>query len=124
MRKRFLLVLCALFALAVATLSAADVTGKWTAEVQGRNGPRTVTFDLKQDGSNLTGTMQGMGPEPVNISNGKVDDDNLSFVVRREFNGNEMKINYTGKLESGNLVMKSQREGSDRVMEFTAKKAS
>jgi len=124
MRKRFLLVLCALFALAVATLSAADVTGKWTAEVQGRNGPRTVTFDLKQDGSNLTGTMQGMGPEPVNISDGKVDGDNLSFVVRREFNGNEMKINYTGKLEGGNLVMKSQREGSDRVMEFTAKKAS
>ena len=124
MRKRFLLVLCALFALAVATLSAADVTGKWTAEVQGRNGPRTVTFDLKQDGSNLTGTMQGMGPEPVNISDGKVDGDNLSFVVRREFNGNEMKINYTGKLDGGNLVMKSQREGSDRVMEFTAKKAS
>ena len=119
-----MLILCALFALAVATLSAADVTGKWTAEVQGRNGPRTVTFDLKQDGSNLTGTMQGMGPEPVNISDGKVDGDNLSVVVRREFNGNEMKINYTGKLEGGNLVMKSQREGSDRVMEFTAKKAS
>jgi len=124
MRKRSMLILCALFALAVATLSAADVTGKWTAEVQGRNGPRTVTFDLKQDGSNLTGTMQGMGPEPVNISDGKVDGDNLSFVVRREFNGNEMKINYTGKLDGGNLVMKSQREGSDRVMEFTAKKAS
>ena len=124
MRKRSFLIFCALFALTVATLSAADVTGKWTAEVQGRNGPRTVTFDLKQDGSNLTGTMQGMGPEPVNISDGKVDGDNVSFVVRREFNGNEMKINYTGKLEGGNLVMKSQREGSDRVMEFTAKKAS
>lgn len=124
MRRQFLFVLGALFVLVAATAMAADVTGKWTAEVQGRNGTRTVTFDLKQDGSTLTGTMQGMGPQPVEISDGKVDGDNISFVIRREFNGNEMKINYTGKLEGGNLVMKSQREGSDRVMEFTAKKSS
>ena len=39
---------------------AADVTGKWTAEVQGRGGnPMTVTMNLKADGNNLTGTVSG-----------------------------------------------------------------
>jgi hypothetical protein len=121
---RTILVLCTLFVLAATTLAAADVTGKWTAEVQGRNGPRTVTFTLKQDGSKLTGEMQGMGPEPAQISDGKVSGDNISFTVKREFNGNEMKINYTGKVEGDSLKMKSQREGGDRTQEFTAKKVS
>ena len=123
MRLRSILVLFTLFVLAAMILAAADVTGKWTAEVQGRNGPRTVTFNLKQDGSTLTGTMEGMGPEPASITNGKVEGNNVSFTIKREFNGNEFVVNYTGTLEGDSLKMKSQREGADRVQEFTAKRA-
>ena len=64
---------------------AADVTGKWVAEQPGRNGgpPRQTTFDLKQDGSKLTGSMTGgMGrgggggaPAAIEITDGKVDGD-------------------------------------------------
>ena len=36
-------------------LWAADVTGKWTFEQEGRNGTQTVTMDLKASGSTLTG---------------------------------------------------------------------
>jgi hypothetical protein len=45
------------------SLLAADVTGKWVAEQPGRNGgpPRQTTFDLKADGTKLTGTMLGGG---------------------------------------------------------------
>jgi hypothetical protein len=39
---------------------AADVNGKWTAEMQGRDGQTmTTTFNLKADGSALTGTVSG-----------------------------------------------------------------
>ncbi len=51
-------------AVLVATVSvsayAADVTGKWTAQVAGRDGQtREQTFTFKVDGETLTGTVKG-----------------------------------------------------------------
>jgi hypothetical protein len=103
---------------------AADVTGKWAAEVQGRNGQtRNVSFAFKQDASTLSGTMVGPMGREVEITNGKVDGDNLSFDVNMEFQGNAVTIHYTGTVEGNSIKMKSQREGSDRTQEFTAKKS-
>ena len=82
--------------------SAADVTGKWTAEVQGRNGPQTQTFMLKQDGSNLTGSIAG-GRGDQTISEGKVDGDNISFVTVLSFNGNEIKVSYKGVVKGDTI---------------------
>lgn len=44
-----------IFALGSVTALAADFNGKWTAEVQGRNGAQTITFDFHVDGATLTG---------------------------------------------------------------------
>ena len=52
---------------------AADVTGKWVAETQGRNGPTQNTFTFKVEGAKLTGTLQGAEGEPAEIIEGKVD---------------------------------------------------
>ncbi len=90
----------ALLALGCMVALGADVTGKWTAD-NGRGG--TQTFDLKQDGSNLTGTVSGGRGGAVDISNGKVDGDNVSFEVVREFNGNSVTIKYSGSV-SGNSM--------------------
>ena len=114
-----------LFALAALTFGA-DATGKWTAEMPGRNGgpPRTTTFNLKQDGAALTGTTTGMGGRENPISEGKVDGDKLSFAVKMEFNGNEMKMLYTGMVEGDELKLKQTREGGDQpARDITAKKA-
>lgn len=103
---------------------AADVSGKWTAEVAGRNGQtRTQNFTFKAEGAKLTGSVGGpQGDTP--IADGKVDGDKISFTVTREFNGNTMKMNYTGTLAGDEIKMKSTREGADRVQEFTAKRAN
>src|SRR5436305_4187727 len=124
MRHRSLFSLLSVLVLGALTLMAADVTGKWAAEVQGRNGEtRNISFNFKQDGSTLTGNMVGRQGHEVEITNGKIDGDNLSFDVNMEFQGNAVKIHYTGTAEGDNIKMKSQREGSDRVQEFTAKKS-
>ncbi len=118
--KKILLSLIAVGAMAF----GADVTGKWTAEVQGRNGQtRTTTFTLKQDGGALTGTVSGMGGRENPISEGKVDGDKVSFAVKVEFNGNEMKMLYSGKVEGEELKLKMGREGGDNMRDITAKKA-
>ena len=102
---------------------AADVTGKWSAEVQGQNGQaRTQNFDFKADGNKLTGSLEGrQGATP--ITDGKIDGDTISFNVVREMNGNTMKSVYVGKLSGDTIAFKMTMEGRDGpAREFTAKK--
>jgi hypothetical protein len=123
MRIRVLAGLCLAALLFTVTALAADVAGTWTGEQEGRNGPMTVTFNFKTDGSTLTGTVSTPRGE-TQISDGKVDGDNVSFAVVREFNGNTMKINYTGKVSGDEMKLKVSREGSDRSRELTLKRSS
>src|SRR5260370_33354824 len=77
---------------------AGDVSGKWTAQVPGRNGNmREVTFQLKADGENLNGTMSGRNGD-IQISEGRASGDNVSFSVTQELDGNTGKQPFSGKL--------------------------
>src|ERR1700687_3568829 len=93
MTKKLLFVMTILLVASFA-LMAADVSGKWTFEQPGRGGNpgRPVTITLKADGSTLTGTIPGGGrggapADPIAISDGKIDGNNISFTVKREMNG-------------------------------------
>jgi hypothetical protein len=82
---------------------AADVTGKWTAEVPGRQGnTQETTFNLKADGGTLTGTVTNRRGDSE-IKDGKVDGDNISFVVVRTLGDNEIKQTYKGAV-SGDTI--------------------
>ncbi len=119
MKLRALLLGCLL---AVAAF-AADVNGKWTAEMEGRNGQTmTIGFNLKADGNTLTGTVSGRMGDTA-ISNGKVDGDNVSFDVVREFNGNSFTQHYTGKL-SGDTIQFKVEGSRGPAREMTAKRAT
>lgn len=109
-------VVCALIAV------AADVTGKWVAQVPGRdNQTREVTYKLKADGAALTGSMSGPQGADVAISDGKIEGDNISFSVKLEFNGNSMVRSYTGVVAGDEIKMKSQTQRG--AQEFVAKRA-
>ena len=41
-----------------------------------------------------------------------------------EFNGNQMKFVYKGKVAGDEIKFTRQRDGDDRVQEFTAKRSS
>jgi len=116
---------CTIFLLLLAAVAvfAADATGKWVAQVPGRNGQmREVTFNLKADGSALGGTVSGRQGD-VKISDGKIDGDSLSFTQVMEFNGNSVKLIYKGKISGDEIKFTREREGGEPV-EFTAKRAS
>jgi len=102
---------------------AADVSGKWTAEVQGRNGTMTQTYTFKVDGSTLTGTVDAGRGGPAEIKNGKIDGDTITFEVVREFNGNTFTSKYTGTV-SGDEIKFSIDMGRGQPREVTAKRAS
>jgi hypothetical protein len=122
---RILLIGC----LAAAALWAADVTGKWTAEMQGRNGnTMTITMNLKADGDKLTGTVSGSRGGEAEISDGKVQGDNISFKVVREFNGNQITSLYKGKVDGDTIHFSMTMEGGPmsggQPREFDAKRAT
>jgi hypothetical protein len=116
------LMLAVLF-LALGTVSAlaADFNGKWTGDVTTPRGTQTLTFDFKVDGAALTGTVT-TPRGATNISNGKVDGDNISFDQVMNFNGNEFKITYTGKAD-GDTIKFTRQMGEMGSTEFVAKRA-
>jgi hypothetical protein len=108
----------------VASVQAADVTGKWTAQVPGRDGQtREVTFNFKQDGEKLTGTMSGMQAD-IELKDGVVKGDDISFNTVMSMGGNEIQMTYKGKIAGEEIKFTRTREGGDRPpQEFTAKRA-
>jgi hypothetical protein len=123
MVKRILFLL-ALTGLIAGLALAADISGKWTAQVPGRDGtPREQIFNFKVEGDKLTGTLAGGQGGDAPISEGKVSGDNISFVVVREFNGNTMKFTYTGVVAGDEIKMKREGGQGGQAREFVAKRA-
>jgi len=116
MRRNFLSLLVSFFALALVSL-AADVTGKWTAMVPGRDGSQETTIVLKQDGDKLTGSLTSPRGERQ-ISEGKVTGDSLSFTIETQ----RGKFTYTGTV-SGSEIKFKRAGGQGEPREFTARKS-
>jgi len=117
MTKRLLFVFAVLLVVSIAAL-AADVSGKWVAQVPGRGGQaRETTFTFQVDGEKLTGTVSGRGGDNA-ISEGKISGDTLSFVVATE----RGKQTYSGKV-AGNEIQMKRESGQGQAREFAAKRA-
>lgn len=114
------------FAALTLALAAADVSGKWVAQVPGRDGQTNeTTINLKAEGDKLTGTISGRQGDTA-ISDGKVSGDDISFTVTREIQGNTIKIVYKGKAAGDEIKFTRTIEGGPGnlpAVEFTAKRA-
>lgn len=114
---------CLVLGLAVLA-AAADLNGKWVAQVPGRDGQmRETTFNFKAEGDKLTGTMSGRQGDMA-ISDGKIKGDEISFTVVANFGGNEVKLLFKGKVTGDEMKLSRTREGGDQPpQEFVAKKS-
>jgi hypothetical protein len=115
---------------AVAQLKAADASGTWTWSTPGRDGgeARKSTLKLKVEGEKLTGTMSAPGRDGqsrnIEISDGKIKGDDISFAVVREINGNKFTAKYSGKVSGDSIKGKveTEREGQARSRDWEAKR--
>jgi enterochelin esterase-like enzyme len=115
-----------LLTLAVASLSAlaADITGTWKAEFETQRGQQKYTFNLKQDGANVTGkaSVEREGEKrEAEFKEGKVEGDTVTFVEPLKIQDNEIKITYTGRI-SGNEIKFTRKVGDFGSSEATAKR--
>ena len=84
---------------------AADISGKWKGTAEGPNGAIERTFSFKVDGNKLTGDTESQMMGKADITDGKIDGDNISFTVNANFQGNEMKLQYSGKVTGDQIKL-------------------
>lgn len=103
------------FALGVAGASAqVDVTGTWEVSWETQRGATTSTFTFVQEGTVLTGTALmaarggpggGGGGEAreVEITDGKVEGNNLSFTLAMGMGERSMTLSFAGAVEGDEM---------------------
>jgi len=132
MTKKLLFVVSILLVAALGAM-AADVSGKWTFDQQGRGGnTTTVTMTLKAEGGKLTGNVSQPGRDgnamESPISDGKVDGNNIIFKVTREFNGQSFSTDYKGVVNGDTIDLSVTRPGRNggepTTNKVTAKRAT
>ncbi len=100
---------------------AADFNGKWTAEFDTQVGAQKYTYEFHVDGAKLTGKAINEERGGTEIQDGKIDGDNITFVEVIDFNGNEIKIAYTGKID-GDEIKFTRKVGEFATEEIVAKR--
>ena len=114
MRRLLVLFAVMLFGL---TLSAADLSGTWSASVVLDAGSGTATFVLKQSGETLAGSYSGaLGEAKVT---GSVKGDEVEWAFETEDAG---KVIYKGKLDGAAKIKGTVEYGQLGKGNFTAEK--
>ncbi len=109
-------------ALVASALTAADVNGKWKGTME--QGGRELTFDLKADGGKLSGTVSGLIEKALEIKDGKIEGDTVSFWVMSEYQGAPVKLVYKGQASPGEIRFSMGTEDGAWGTEVAAKRAS
>jgi len=105
--KRLTLPVVAIFAIALLglpniLLAATDISGKWVSEFDSGVGHQKYTFDLKVADGKITGKahreVEGNDPTDTDLAEGKISNDDVSFVENLDAGGNALRIEYKGKI--------------------------
>lgn len=120
MRTKPIIVALTLLLLLAFAASAADLAGKWTAQVPGRNAARETVFTFRSEGGALSGTMSAQGRETP-LADVKLSGEMLSFTASVERGGNTIKQTYSGHV-AGDEIHFKREGGRGPAREFTAKR--
>lgn len=120
MEYRKYLMQAVLVLLALGSAYGADATGQWKSEFDTPVGHRSYTYDLHADGDKLTGKAISDRGE-TEIQEGKISGDDVSFVEMLSFQGQEIRVEYKGKVR-GDEMRLTRQVGDFGSMEIVAKR--
>ena len=122
MTKTSTLLRCGVAALLVSAAHAADIAGQWRAEFDTQIGLQKYVFTFQTDGEKLTGKAAsevGERKREADLKEGKISGDTVTFVEPFEFQGNELRIRYTGKIGAQGIAF-TREVGDFAKEEFKA----
>ncbi len=106
------LIFTVLFMLVAGMSFAADIDGSWKGSMDMMGQAMELGFTFKANGPELTGTHKGPQGDEYPITEGKIDGDKISFVVK--VTGQmEMKINYEGKIAGEEITLTFKMDMGD-----------
>lgn len=116
-----MLIFAALALAAFTTLGTEMHAGIWKWSLPGQNGD--TILNLKQDGEKLTGSYTNQFGK-AEITDGSLKDGDITFKVKREFNGQAFVIKYSGKLSGDKITGKCEFDvnGETRALKWEAKR--
>ena len=96
----------AFFFLSLAQVLSAAPTGHWLAQQTLSDGQtRETSLWLKADGDTLSGDMTAPNQDAAALSNGKINGNDISFSIVRDYYGEERKTDYSGTFENDGLTL-------------------
>ncbi len=112
---------------AVAQEKKVDPTGTWTWSFTTPNGDKiNQKLKLKLEGDKLTGAITGQDGNETSIEEPKLKDNELSFQITRERDGNKFTAKYNGKISGDTITGKTENNfgGQTRSRDWEAKRES
>ena len=109
-------------AILAAPTFAADVDGAWSGNIDTPNGAVQMSFTFASASAVLTGSTTSPDGSKVDIKNGKIDGDKISFDVDLSFGGMTFTLSYKGVVSADQIKMTADFMGMP--FEFVVKKAS
>jgi hypothetical protein len=107
-----------------AAAHSADVAGKWASEFDTQVGVQKYVFDFKVEGEKVSGkaSFERMGQKgEVELKDGKLVGDAISFVEMLDFQGTSITITYKGKV-AGNEMKLTRQVGDFATEEIVARR--
>ncbi|HEY1984397.1 MAG TPA: hypothetical protein VGG85_03265 [Terracidiphilus sp.] len=80
-----------------------DVGGDWKGAFDLNGTQMPVTLHLKNAAGAVTGTIDGLGPAPTEIHEGKLDGATVTFWVNADYQGQTYTLVYKGKIAPGQI---------------------
>ena len=119
--KPFMLLFAPLALAVFTTFGAETDAGIWKWSLAGQKGD--TILKLKQEGEKLTGSYTNQFGK-AEITDGSLKDGDITFKVKREFNGQAFVIKYSGKLSGDKISGKCEFDvnGDIRALEWEAKR--
>jgi hypothetical protein len=96
----------------------ADPVGTWKCEYDIGGQKRTSELTIKKDGDKFTGTMSWADQKDEKLKDVKLKDNTLTFSAVRKFQGNEIAIDYSLKVDGDKLTGKGAAEFGGNKQEF------
>lgn len=118
--RRILTTAAALALLPLAAL-AADISGTWTTSFDSQVGKQEYTYTFVVKGADVAGTFKSANGEGA-ITEGKLEGDKLTFVENMNYQGQALRIVYSGTVVSADEIKFKRDVGGQGGEEFTAKR--
>jgi hypothetical protein len=121
MKFRSFVTLLSVFALVSIAFAQGGIDGKWEAKVTTQRGEQTTTFEFKNAGGTVTGTVS-TGQGSTEIKNGKLAGTNLTFETSQAGRGGGEPVTFKWSGAVSGDSLKLTREGGRGPQTMEAKR--